>query len=148
MGLKSILRGNRQVESGSFPLYRLDLFCGMIASILQVSYGAPASVINTTSPMFDWIFICIQLFGSLVILYALYQKRFGIRDSLKLEQIGCLALLASTASYTTAVIVNNAGPPTAHATWLSISFSLYLAYRVVEIRKLIKRLDKKEVVQE
>lgn len=139
--LRNILRGTRSVDSGSFPLYRLCVFFGALASMLQLAIGgAPESVLATTNDQFAWVFIGLQAIGSVAILAALYVKRLDLDDSLRVEQIGALFLLSACATYVTAVSVNNGGPPTTYATWLVVALGTYLAYRVREIHAVLRAM--------
>ncbi|CAM3483586.1 hypothetical protein [Tsukamurella hominis] len=145
MKLRMFLRGNRSVESGNFPLYRLCVSFGVLASILQLTVGgAPESVLATTGPAFVWLFIAMQSIGSVAILAALYVPRLDLDDSLRLEQVGALFLLAACATYFTAVTVNNGGPPTTFATWLVAALGTYLGFRAVEIRAILRIIPRGE----
>ncbi|WP_205124529.1 hypothetical protein, partial [Tsukamurella sputi] len=142
--MKRYIEGRRKVDSGSFPLYSLCVAFGTLASIIQLAAGAPESIVVTTSGWFAWAFIGLQLIGSASILAALYVTRLDLDDSLKLEQVGALSLLAACATYVAAVATNNGGPPTTFATWLVVAFGTYLGFRAVEIRSILRELLSQE----
>jgi len=145
MDFKNALKGNRQVESGSFPLYRMNLIFGSVSSVLSFIYGVPESVNNTTGPLFNIIFLMAQLVGSIFIIHSLYAKRLTLVNSLREEQLGGMILLITGASYFTSVAVNNDGPPVAYPTWLMLSFSIFLMYRALQIRAEIKEVKESGV---
>lgn len=136
--ISALFRGRRSIGSGSFPLYRVCVLMGLVASITQIVYGVPESVLQTTDHAYGWIFIGLHITGSVLILSALYLPRLDLDDSLRIEQIGALALFSACSTYVAAVVVNNGGPPASYATWLVVALSLYLAYRIIEIHRILK----------
>lgn len=125
----------RRVDSSSWPLYVCLLVSMLVASLIQiVQWKPPPSVATQSPPWFDPWYLSATPVGSACVLIAL----FGVRTlvpSLQLERIGCIINATIGAAYFVAVALNNDGPPSTSATWLTFGFSAYSAYRIHEINK-------------
>lgn len=126
---------SRRVDSGTWPLYVMQLVALLISAAIQVvQWKVPPSVGHASPGWYDTFFLVSQPLGAFIVLVALFLIR-PIVPSLQLERIGCIINFFVGTIYVAAVIVTNSGPPAAGATWLIAGFALYSLYRVNEINK-------------
>ncbi|AKJ71830.1 hypothetical protein TIN4_33 [Tsukamurella phage TIN4] len=146
--LKTAFSHTRKVYSGSYPLYRMICFFGVVSAVLSFAGDAwPASFVEATDgAVYQNIFGGMQLVGCLLVLVGMYFHKEDepslqkVSTALYLERTGCSLLIPVVASYTWGVIQMNMGPPTTWATLTLVAAGLYFVIRFIEIGRVLKGL--------
>lgn len=139
----------RKVYSGSYPLYRMICFFGVVSGVLSFGLNSwPASFVDATrdGATYQNIFGGMQLVGCLLVLVGMYFHKEDepslqkVSTALYLERTGCSLLVPVVASYTWGVIQMNMGPPTTWATLTLVAAGLYFVIRFIEIGRVLKTI--------
>lgn len=147
--VKAALSARRVVKSGSPPLYWQLLVAAVISGVLQLIYGAPQSVSNTSggASSVDYMFLGLQLLGSVVALGSLYMEEGSTRHaerlywSLAFEAFGLIILTTAAVVYAVAVWYNNGRPPSSMGTWFIIMFGVWsIRTRLPQIWRALQEL--------
>lgn len=133
------------------PVYRLMVLAWLSSGVLQLIYGAPASVRDTASAhWFDWAFVTCQLVAAALVFAGLYfieenttaefvtnaqAARYAqrLRISLTLELVGIIGLQTIIAVQVVSSTYYQGRLPTAGTTWMAIIFALWLGVRQRDI---------------
>jgi hypothetical protein len=151
------------------PLYRLMLIAAMISGGLQLMFGAPASVRDTSAgTWFDWTFVGIQLISAAFAVVGLYMVEGEnappwvsqtspvmepdpddispgkLHASLTLELMGLLGLQTSMAMQVTANAFQLGRIPSAMTIWMGIVFWFWAWFRVRDIVRAIRKLTRRD----
>lgn len=125
----------RRVDSGTWPLYVMQLAALLISAVVQLwQWKVPASIASQSPGWYDVLYLWLQPVGATLVLVALFAVR-PLVPSLHLERVGALINATVGLVYVTAVMLANGGPPASGATWLVAGFSVYSVLRVHEINK-------------
>lgn len=131
-------------------LYRLLLLAALVSSVLQLVYGAPASVQSATGAAIwmDWMFVGLQLAGSVLALWGLYLVNDNaahathLARSLLLELLGLIMLQTSIAVGLVAAVDYQGRVPSALATWLVFTFWVWSFLRDRDIWFAMRALNR------
>ena len=147
------------------PLYRLILIAAVISSVLQLVYGAPVSVQNTSdASWFDWAFVIVQLVGAVLALTGLYLVEgetpppwISVADvvrgraeinpeklhrSLSIELLGLIFLQTVIAVQLAASSFDQGRPPSSLAIWALAVFWAWSFFRDRDILRALRKLTK------
>ncbi|URC18122.1 membrane protein [Mycobacterium phage Zenteno07] len=145
------------------PLYRLVLVAATVSAVLQLVYGAPTTVSQTSdSLVFDWAFVGVQLVGAVLALTGLYLVEgetpppwVSARDpraraidpeklhrSLTIELLGLIFLQTCMAVQIVSTIAYYGRPPAALSTWVVIVFWAWSFFRDRDILRALRKLTR------
>lgn len=139
-------------------VYRLMVLAWLISGVLQLLYGAPISVQDSSGEQnwFDWAFVGAQLLSALFILVGLYlveehvdpfvdeaeAARYSDRLNLSLtiELMGVIGIMTVIVVQTAATTFYYGRVPAAGTSWMAILFAVFLGFRVRDIVKAQRKL--------
>ncbi|AYP70006.1 hypothetical protein I5G62_gp20 [Mycobacterium phage CRB2] len=149
------------------PLYRLILVAACISSLLQLIYGAPASVSSVSrSEAFDWAFVALQLAAAITALVGLYLVEGEspppwttsgpaiyaadrpeidpekLHRSLTVELLGLIGLQTVMAVQLAASAFDVGRMPSALSTWMMTVFWVWSFFRDRDILRALGKLTK------
>lgn len=144
------------------PLYRLILMAAVVSAVLQLGYGAPDSVSQTSqSSLFDWAFVGFQLVGAVSALCGLYLVEgelpapwvvasgehpaidpSKLQRSLTLELFGLILLQTVMAVQIVASTAYAGRIPSALSTWMVMVFWAWSFFRDRDIIRALRRLTR------
>lgn len=129
--VENFLHGHGRVAG--FPLYRYLAFFSTVSSVIQlVTWSVPQSVENAMPEWYYFIFVGLQLLGSLLILIAILAME-NTPDSAHVERAGALITATIGMVYFISVCLFIGSIPVSQGTWLAFAFSLFCFVRAWQV---------------
>jgi hypothetical protein len=146
------------------PLYRLMLAAAMISSLLQLAYGAPAAVAETSrSELFDWAMVGVQLAAAITAVIGLYLVEGNtptpwsdrppttegpdidpekLHRSLTVELLGLIGLQTCVAIQLFSYFASAGRVPSALSVWMMAMFWAWSFFRDRDILRALRKLTR------
>lgn len=141
-------------------VYRLMVLAWLISGVLQLLYGAPVSVQDSSgsAAWFDWAFVGAQLLSAIFIIVGLYLVEEHTKDhvfvdeaeakkysdrlnlSLTIELMGVIGIQTVIVVQAAATTFYYGRIPAAGTTWMALLFAVFLSFRARDIIKAQRKL--------
>ncbi|UVK63838.1 membrane protein [Gordonia phage LilyPad] len=130
-------------RSVGFPLYRIITGITIIPALLQLAYlRVPDAVVEVTPQWYHFVFIGMQIAGTLAILVALAIG--DTPDSAILELVGAIVIGGMSFIYFgISWRYDGWGPPLAVATWMQFGFAIFCIVRVFQLNRKLEKFKKR-----
>ncbi|AOE44845.1 hypothetical protein BI084_gp33 [Gordonia phage Terapin] len=136
-------------RSVGFPIYRIMTGITIIPAMLQlILLKVPESVVQTTPAWYHFVFIGMQIAGTLAILIALAMG--DTPDSANLEMIGVIILGGMSFIYFgIAWRYDGWEPPLTIAAWMQFGFAIFCVIRIFQLHRKLEAFKRRvaEIVE-